>query len=151
MMSLALYKMSFKKWGVMQALVLAVLASIISSCGGSDPLSVVNGTSTQFTEDGIDLRPILIEDYGGILERDGLQTYVGRVGKRLLDAVGRGAAPFRFMVLDSPIAQAIALPSRDMFITRGMLAVTTSESELAAVMALSMSLVHDGRRPRASC
>lgn len=62
-----------------------------------------------------------------------LQALVDRVGQRL---VSRSAVPgsFRFYVLDQPEANAHALQSGYVFVTRGLLALVNDESELAAAM-----------------
>lgn len=62
-----------------------------------------------------------------------LQALVDRVGQRL---VSRSAVPgsYRFYVLDQPEANAHALQSGYVFVTRGLIALANDESELAAAM-----------------
>ena len=53
-----------------------------------------------------------------------------------LAPVSNGAAePYRVALLNSPVVNAFALPSGDIFITRGLLALAEDTSEIAAVMA----------------
>jgi predicted Zn-dependent protease len=70
---------------------------------------------------------------GPVYRSTQLQVMVNRVGQRL---VSRSAVPgsYRFYVLDQPEANAHALPSGYVFITRGLLALMNDEAELAAAM-----------------
>ena len=47
----------------------------------------------------------------------------------------RRREPYRVTILDSPVVNAFALPSGEIFITRGLLALANDGSEVAAVMA----------------
>jgi predicted Zn-dependent protease len=62
-----------------------------------------------------------------------LQALVDRVGQRIVSK-GNVAGSYRFFVLDQPIANAHALPSGYVFVTRGLLALLDDEAELAAAM-----------------
>ena len=70
---------------------------------------------------------------GPVYRSPHLQAVVARVGQRLVSA---SAVPgsYRFFVLDQPIANAHALPSGYVFVTRGLLALMDDEAELAAAM-----------------
>ncbi|MDB5489147.1 MAG: hypothetical protein JWQ58_2862 [Reyranella sp.] len=61
-----------------------------------------------------------------------LQSYVDRVGQRVVAASGVSGG-FRFVVLDSPVANAHAVQSY-VFVTRGLLALLEDEAELAAAI-----------------
>ena len=52
--------------------------------------------------------------------------------RRLSDAAGQ---PYRVTLLDSPVVNAFALPSGDIFMTRGLIALANDTAEIAAVMA----------------
>ena len=60
-----------------------------------------------------------------------MQAYVDRVGQRVVAAAG--VSGFRFVVLDSPVANAHAVESY-VFVTRGLLALLENEAELAAAI-----------------
>ena len=64
-----------------------------------------------------------------------LQAYVRGVGERVAAASDRNNLIYRFTVLDSPEANAFALPGGYIYINRGLLAYLNSEAELAAVLA----------------
>lgn len=68
------------------------------------------------------------------------QQYVNRVGRWLALQSERPDLPWRFGVLEAPQVNAFAVPGGTIFITRGLLAKTTSEAELAGV--LSHEIVH---------
>ena len=69
-----------------------------------------------------------------------IQQYVNRVGRWLALQSERPDLPWRFGVLEAPQVNAFAVPGGTIFITRGLLARTTSEAELAGV--LSHEIVH---------
>ncbi len=54
---------------------------------------------------------------------------------RLANASGSPSEPYRVTLLNSPIVNAFALPTGDIFITRGLLALANDGAEVAAVMA----------------
>ncbi len=64
-----------------------------------------------------------------------LQKYVQSVGETLAQVSHRKELSYQFMVLDSADVNAFALPGGYIYITRGLLAYLSSESELAAVLA----------------
>ena len=72
-----------------------------------------------------------------------LQAYVDRVGHKLTtDAKLHGS--YRFYVLDQPLANAHALPSGYVFVTRGLLALLDDEAELAAAFAHELGHLAQG-------
>jgi predicted Zn-dependent protease len=72
-----------------------------------------------------------------------LQDYVSRVGKRLA-AVSDRDLPYEFVVLNSSVPNAWALPGGKIAINRGLLSELGSEAELAAV--LGHEIVHAAAR-----
>ena len=54
---------------------------------------------------------------------------------RLVEASGAPNKTMRVTILNSPAVNAFALPSGDLYVTRGLIALATDESELAAVIA----------------
>ena len=75
----------------------------------------------------------LIAQNGGVYRDGKLAAYVLAVGLKLAAAAGQRGG-WRFTVLDTPDANAFALPGRRIFVTRGMLALVGDEAELAAVL-----------------
>jgi predicted Zn-dependent protease len=70
----------------------------------------------------------------GLVDDDGLQTYVQRVGTTLAKTSHRPTLPWTFAVVDDPTPNAFALPGGYIFLTRGMMNLMNSEAELAAVL-----------------
>ena len=76
----------------------------------------------------------LVDLNGGVYGDRPLVAYVRKVGMRLVTAAGRQDQPWRFTLLDTPDANAFALPGGRIFLTRGMLALADDEAELAAIL-----------------
>ena len=75
---------------------------------------------------------------------------VDRVGQRLVSQAGVPGS-YRFFVLDQPVANAHALSSGYVFVTRGLLALMDDEAELAAAMGHELGHVterHAAQRER---
>ena len=84
---------------------------------------------------GRQLSKTLPKQFGGAYESGELTRYVAEVGERLVPHIHRTNLIYHFVVLDSPIINAFALPGGYVYISRGMLANFNSEGELAAVLA----------------
>lgn len=70
----------------------------------------------------------------GLVDDEGLQQYVGRVGRDLASISERPELPWEFRVVDDPTPNAFALPGGYIFVTRGLMNLMASEAELAAVL-----------------
>lgn len=70
----------------------------------------------------------------GVYDDKALAAYVDRMGKALAAKGQRPNLPWRFTVLDSPVVNAFAVPGGSVYVTRGILAMMSSEAELAAVL-----------------
>ncbi len=64
-----------------------------------------------------------------------LQRYVNKIGRWVASQSSRPDLPWAFAVIDTPTINAFALPGGKVFISTGLLARLTSESELAGVLA----------------
>jgi predicted Zn-dependent protease len=80
-------------------------------------------------------RKRLIEAFGGEYRAPATEAYLNGVLDRLSAASEAGSQPYRVTLLNSPIVNAFALPSGDIFVTRGLVALAGDTSEIAAVMA----------------
>lgn len=76
----------------------------------------------------------IVAQYGGIYQDHSLNAYIAEIGAHLALASERPTLPWQFTVLNSPIANAFALPGGKLYITRGLLTLFQNESELAAVL-----------------
>jgi predicted Zn-dependent protease len=63
------------------------------------------------------------------------EAYFNDILAKLAKAEEQPGDPYKVTILDSPIVNAFALPPRDLFVTRGLLALANDGSEVAAVMA----------------
>jgi predicted Zn-dependent protease len=70
----------------------------------------------------------------GVYDDPALQAYIGKLGRSLAAKGQRPGLPWRFTVLDSPVINAFAVPGGAVYLTRGILALMSSEAELAAVL-----------------
>ena len=80
-------------------------------------------------------RKRLIDAFGGVYTQPATEAYLNGVLIKLGAASDGGGQPYRVTMLNSPIVNAFALPSGDIFVTRGLLALADDTSEIAAVMA----------------
>jgi predicted Zn-dependent protease len=110
--------------------ILAALLALLVLSGGCTPGAI---STTAPTAQGEALPADVEKLVGPAYASPQLQALVDRIGQRL---VSRSAVPgsFRFYVLDQPEANAHALQSGYVFVTRGLIALANDESELAAAM-----------------
>ncbi len=70
----------------------------------------------------------------GLYDDAALQGYISKMGLAIAAKSQRPGLPWRFSVLDSPVVNAFAVPGGSVYVTRGILAMMSSEAELAAVL-----------------
>lgn len=70
----------------------------------------------------------------GIVDDPGLTAYVSAVGQRVAQYSPRQDVTYRFQIVDMPEPNAFALPGGYVYVSRGLLAITNSEDELANVI-----------------
>lgn len=85
---------------------------------------------------GAAAKPELIQEYGGEVPSSTLRAYVDDVGMKLLTHVEPEFQDLEwdFIVLDSDIINAFALPGGNVFISRGLMAQFENEAQLAGVL-----------------
>ncbi|SRR5579885_236528 len=79
-----------------------------------------------------------------LVRDDGVQRYVNRIGMWIAGRTERAGLPWHFGVLDTETVNAFAAPGGYVFVTRGLLRIAGSESDLAGV--LSHEIGHVLRR-----
>ncbi|MDE0941554.1 MAG: M48 family metalloprotease [Alphaproteobacteria bacterium] len=84
--------------------------------------------------------PKILKAFGGAYEHARLNKYVAGIGNALAQHAEYQQYPYRFTILNTPIVNALALPGGYIYVTRGLLALASSEAELAGV--LSHELAH---------
>ena len=75
----------------------------------------------------------VLQEYG-LYEDQKLQNYVNKVGQSVIKYTERPDVQYKFYLLDSPIVNAFALPGGYIYLTRGVMALSNSEAEMAAVL-----------------
>lgn len=88
-------------------------------------------------EDAIGARehPRIVASYGGLYSDRKAEIMLARIVGRLLAAADQPNQRFTVTILDTPEVNAFALPGGYVYVTRGILALASDTSELAAVLA----------------
>ena len=76
-----------------------------------------------------------VEAQMGIAQDPDLQAYVEEIGQRLAKRSPRRGVDYRFQVVEMDDPNAFALPDGRIYVSRGLIVLTNSESELANVIA----------------
>jgi predicted Zn-dependent protease len=104
---------------------------------GDNPAPTVVPAGTQPDDEVIGLRehPRIVAAYGGVYSDRPAEIMVARIVGRLLAAANQPNAKFQVTILDTSEVNAFALPGGYIYVTRGILALSSDTSELAAVLA----------------
>jgi predicted Zn-dependent protease len=70
----------------------------------------------------------------GLYDDARLTAYVNDTGQKVVAQVQDRPFDFEFQILDQPVANALSLPGGHVYVTRGLLALTNSQDELACVL-----------------
>ncbi len=77
----------------------------------------------------------LVAQFGGEYHWPAAETYLNAILVKLAAASDVPTTPYRVTILNTPVVNAFALPSGNLYISRGLLALANDSSEVAAVMA----------------
>jgi len=128
----------------------ALLIAAACTAGNNPPQTAATAASSR-SDSGVPVLPPAIErEVGPVYPDEALQSYVDRVGQKLVSAANL-TGPYRFVVLDVPVVNAHALGGY-VFVTRGLLAVLDDEAELAAALGHELGHLtqrHAAQRARA--
>jgi predicted Zn-dependent protease len=119
----------------------AVFAFALAACAAIDPPPAPVSVAPSAAPHAVAGTPAsperkrLIDAFGGAYNAPATEAYLNGVLVKLAPASDAGGQPYRVTILNSPIVNAFALPSGDIFVTRGLLALADDTSEIAAVMA----------------
>jgi len=83
----------------------------------------------------------ILAAYGGAYNDKELEGMVSKTVERLVAASQRPDLSYRVTILNSPAVNAFALPSGQLYVTRGLIALSNDNSELASVLAHEMAHV----------
>lgn len=140
----ALCVQRYVRVGIVAASILAL--SACSSLTGSNisvsqtgdrpaPTVVPAGTEPDDVVIGRREHPRIIAAYGGVYSDRPAEIMVARIVGRLLAAANQPNAQYQVTILDTSEVNAFALPGGYIYVTRGILALASDTSELAAVLA----------------
>lgn len=104
---------------------------------GDNPAPTVTPVGREPDDAALGLRehPRIVAAYGGVYEDRPAEIMVARIVGRLLAAANQPNAKFQVTILDTSEVNAFALPGGYIYVTRGILALASDTSELAAVLA----------------
>lgn len=83
----------------------------------------------------------ILATYGGAYSDPRIQTMVEQLASRLVAASDRPDLHYKVTILNSASVNAFALPSGQLYVTRGLIALADDESELASVVGHEMGHV----------
>jgi predicted Zn-dependent protease len=83
----------------------------------------------------------ILAAYGGAYDDAKLEAQVGAEVDRLVAASERPDTPYKVTILNSAAVNAFALPTGQLYVTRGLLALASDTSELASVLSHEMAHV----------
>jgi predicted Zn-dependent protease len=89
---------------------------------------------TESTPQGLREHQRVLAAYGGAYEDPKLQAVLTRVVNRLVAASERPELTYKVTILNSPAVNAFALPTGQLYVTRGLLGLANDSSELASVV-----------------
>ena len=84
---------------------------------------------------GREQHPRILAQFGGDYDDAAIAAYIDRIGQNLARVSDLPNLDFTFTLLDSDVVNAFALPGGYVYVSRGLLALATSEAELAGVLA----------------
>ena len=129
---------------------LAVLALVVAACSATPPSLTPQAAlpSAPKSADVSDMSPAVLHEhqrilgaYGGIYNDPKLQGLLEKTVDRLVSASEHPDLRYKVVILNSQSINAFALPSGQLYVTRGLIALANDESELASVLAHEMGHV----------
>ena len=129
---------------------LAALSLCLASCGGPAP-SEGAGISEADRAYGAEQHPQLLAEFGGAY-RGPEARYVAALGEKMAAAAGLGGQCV-FTLVNTDVVNAFAVPGCYIYVTRGLVAIVTSEAELASVLGHEIGHIvgaHSRRQERRS-
>jgi predicted Zn-dependent protease len=83
----------------------------------------------------------ILASYGGAYDDPKLEALIGKVVDRLVAASDRPDQAYKVTILNSGAINAFALPTGQLYVTRGLVALASETSELSSVLSHEMSHV----------
>ena len=129
--------------------VLLLSLALLPACGSSKPPAKPRQKPIVLHTEADDRRAgkqanEMVEAEMGVVKNSELAAYVNQIGQRLARHAPRGQFEYSFQIVDQAVPNAFALPGGYIYVSRGLLALSNSETELANV--LGHEIVHVARR-----
>ncbi len=128
-----------------RALLGAALVLVLANCSGSNLGRQVNLPDPPKQSE---MAPAvqreharILAAYGGAYEAPQLEADIHQVVEKLVAASERPDLHYRITILNSPTINAFALPTGQLYVTRGLLALANDRAELASVLSHEMAHV----------
>jgi predicted Zn-dependent protease len=119
-------------------LIAALLTGSLAACTQNPATGERSFTAFMSPEEevqiGRDEHPKIVAQFGGEYADPRVREYVSRIGKSLAARSELPDLDWHFTVLNSDMVNAFALPGGYIYVTRGLLALASSEAELAGVL-----------------
>ena len=129
---------------------IAVLAFVLAACTASPPAIGPQASPPAAAKpaETSDMSPAALREhqrilaaYGGVYNDPKLQGIIEQTVERLVAASERPDLHYKVTMLNSQSINAFALPTGQLYVTRGLVALANDESELASVLAHEMGHV----------
>jgi predicted Zn-dependent protease len=127
----------------------AVAALLLAACTASPPrVTPQASVAPPAKQADSGLPPAVLREhqrilgaYGGVYNDPRLQAVIEKTVERLVAASERPDLHYKVTMLNSPSVNAFALPTGQLYVTRGLIALANDDSELASVLAHEMGHV----------
>ena len=83
----------------------------------------------------------ILSSYGGAYDDPKLEALIGKTVDRLVAASDRPDQAYKVTILNSGAVNAFALPTGQLYVTRGLIALASDTSELSSVLSHEMAHV----------
>jgi predicted Zn-dependent protease len=136
-------------WLCRASVALAALA--LAACTAAPPSAAPQASLSspvKQTADTASMPPAVLREhqrilaaYGGVYNDPRLQAFIEQMVERLVAASERPDLHYKVTMLNSQSVNAFALPTGQLYVTRGLIALANDDSELASVLAHEMGHV----------
>ncbi len=127
---------------------IAAAALVLAACTAQSPPSLAPQSALPEPAKPAEMSPAVLREhqrilaaYGGVYNDPRLQGLIEQTVERLVAASERPDLHYKVTMLNSQSINAFALPSGQLYVTRGLVALANDESELASVLAHEMGHV----------
>lgn len=134
---------SSRLWPVLAVFALLALSGCNSlMTAGSAPTGAIIGPTAPSAEGAsAEEHARIVAAYGGVYHDDKLELTLARIVGRVVAASDKPDQGYRITILNAPAVNAFALPRGYLYVTRGLIALSSDSSEVAAVLAHEMAHV----------